>query len=88
MTMEALKPLRDTWFAQFLLKVFSFCQKHNINIMNMTENYVTSRGRKTKLTNQFHFEVEVFNTVMDMKIVEFMDQFSELRTQLIEYMGL
>ncbi|KAL7590672.1 hypothetical protein Lser_V15G37980 [Lactuca serriola] len=86
-TMDALKSLRDTGFAKLLSKVFSFCQKHDINIVEMTENYVTSRGRKTKVTNQFHFEVEIFNTVMDMQIIEFGDRFSEISTQLLEYMG-
>ncbi|XP_023754896.1 uncharacterized protein LOC111903349 [Lactuca sativa] len=95
-TMEVLKSLRDMGFAKLLSNVFSFCQKHNINIVEMmlfqkkivemTENYVTLRGRNTKVTNQFHFEVEIFRTVMDMQIIEFGDRFSELSTQLIEYM--
>ena len=84
--MDVLKSLRDTRFAKLFSKVFSFCQKHNINIVEMTGNYVTSRGRNTKVTNQFHFEVEIFNTVIDMQIIEFDDRFSELSTQLIEYM--
>ncbi|KAL7587479.1 hypothetical protein Lser_V15G40302 [Lactuca serriola] len=85
--MDASKSLRDTGFAKLLSKVFSFCQKHDINIVEITENYVTSRGHKTKVTNQFHFEVEMFNTIMDMQIKEFGDRFSELSTQLLEYMG-
>ncbi|CAI9259805.1 unnamed protein product [Lactuca saligna] len=86
-TMDALKSLRDTGFAKLLSNVFSFCQKHDINIVEMKKNYVTSKGRKTKVTNQFHFKVEIFNTVMDMQIIEFGDRFSELSTQLLEYMG-
>ncbi|XP_023755305.1 uncharacterized protein LOC111903781 [Lactuca sativa] len=85
--MDASKSLRDTGFAKLLSKVFSFCQKHDINIVEITENYVTSRGHKTKVTNQFHFEVEMFNAVMDMQIKKFGDRFSELSTQLLEYMG-
>ncbi|XP_023772425.1 uncharacterized protein LOC111921067 [Lactuca sativa] len=56
-TIEALKSLRDMGFAKLLSNIFSFCQKHNLNIVEMMDDYVTSRGRKTKLTNQFHFEV-------------------------------
>lgn len=86
-TMDALKALRDTGFAKTLPKVFSFCHKHNIDIVDMTENYVTPRNRRTKVTNQYHFEVEIFNTVLDMQIIEFGDRFSEISTQLLEYMG-
>ncbi|KAI3523499.1 hypothetical protein L1887_01674 [Cichorium endivia] len=86
-TMNALKALRATGFEKTLAKVFSFCHKHDINIVDMNENYVTSRNRRTNVTNQYHFEVDIFNTVVDMQIIEFGDRFSEISTQLLEYMG-
>lgn len=48
-----------------------FCQKHNIYNVEITKNYVTSRNREIKVTNQCHYEVEVFNTIVDMLIIEF-----------------
>ncbi|KAI3763962.1 hypothetical protein L2E82_13960 [Cichorium intybus] len=86
-TMDALKALRDTGFDNILSKVFSFRRKHDMDIVDMTDNYVTSRNRRTKFTNQYHYEVEIFNTVVDMQVIEIGDRFSELSTQLLEYMG-
>ena len=53
----------------------------------MEELYVGVRNRKTTKTNRFHFEVEIINTVVDMKLIEYWDLFSETSTQLLEYMG-
>ncbi|KAI3750696.1 hypothetical protein L2E82_21445 [Cichorium intybus] len=39
-TMNALKALRATGFEKTLAKVFSFCHKHDINIVDMNENYL------------------------------------------------
>ncbi|XP_023743007.2 uncharacterized protein LOC111891158 [Lactuca sativa] len=67
-TMKTLKALRNNGFPSILEKVFSFCQKHKIKIVEMSECYVTPRNRRTKITNQHHFEVDIFNTVLDMQI--------------------
>ncbi|KAI3496070.1 hypothetical protein L1887_38420 [Cichorium endivia] len=86
-TKEALLALRNDGFPQILKKVSSFCQKHNIAFVEMSENFVTSRNRRTNITNQHHFEVVIFNTVLDMQIQEFGDRFSEVSTELIENMA-
>ncbi|KAL7582294.1 uncharacterized protein LOC111885398 [Lactuca sativa] len=70
-TIYALQSLRDTGFASILPKDF----------------YIGSRNRTTTKTNRFHFEVEIFNTVVDMQLTEYRDRFSETSTQLLEYMG-
>ncbi|XP_052625820.1 uncharacterized protein LOC111909411 [Lactuca sativa] len=44
------------------------------------------RNIRTTKTNRFHFEVEIFNTVVDMQLTEYRDRFSETSTQLLEYM--
>ncbi|KAL7606610.1 hypothetical protein Lser_V15G15016 [Lactuca serriola] len=53
----------------------------------MTEYYVTPRKRRTNKTNQHHFEVVIFNTILDMHIQEFGDRFSEVSTELMENMA-
>ncbi|KAL7617177.1 hypothetical protein Lser_V15G03663 [Lactuca serriola] len=53
----------------------------------MEELYIGARNRRTTKTNRFHFEVEIFNTVVDMQLIEYRDRFSETSTQLLEYMG-
>ncbi|KAJ9545408.1 hypothetical protein OSB04_025115 [Centaurea solstitialis] len=86
-TKKSLQTLRNDGFNSILKKVCSFCQKHNIEALDMTEYYVTPRNRRTKITNQHHFEVEIFNTVLDMQIQEFGDRFSEVSTELLENMA-
>ncbi|XP_023763700.1 uncharacterized protein LOC111912210 [Lactuca sativa] len=53
----------------------------------MEELYIGARNHRTTKINRFHFEVEIFNTVVDMQLTEYRDRFSETSTQLLEYMG-
>lgn len=68
-TKQALQEFKKSAFTLFLKKVCSFCQKHDLPMVKMTDMYVAPRNRRTKIINQFHFEVEIFNTVLDMQIV-------------------
>ncbi|XP_039003134.1 zinc finger MYM-type protein 1 [Hibiscus syriacus] len=86
-TKKSLQTLRNDGFGSILKKVYSFYQKHSIETLDMSEYYVTPRNRRTKITNQHHFEVEIFNTVLDMQIQEFGDRFSEVSTELLENMA-
>ncbi|XP_023767023.1 uncharacterized protein LOC111915614 [Lactuca sativa] len=85
--MEAVQSFRNTGFASILPKVSSFCQIHKIDTLDLEELYIGVRNRKTTKTNMFHFEVEIFNTVVDMQLTEYRDRFSETSTQLLKYMG-
>ncbi|KAI3494634.1 hypothetical protein L1887_40551 [Cichorium endivia] len=77
-TMDSLQKLRDTGFDSILPKVSSFCEKHEIKIVDMADLYVGARNRKTSKTNEYHFKVEIFNTVVDMQIVEFRERFTKM----------
>ncbi|XP_051120412.1 uncharacterized protein LOC127244118 [Andrographis paniculata] len=68
-------------------RVYSFCQKHGVERLNMEDCYVTSRNRKTIISNRHHFEVDIFNTVLDMQIQEFGDRFTEVSTELLTNMA-
>nr|XP_043630113.1 uncharacterized protein LOC122601419 [Erigeron canadensis] len=84
---RALKTLRAKGFGGFLKKISFFCQKHDIQMLKKTDFYVNSRNRTTKITNRHHFEVEIFNTVLDMQIIEFGDRFSKEYTELLANMA-
>ncbi|XP_052624997.1 uncharacterized protein LOC111916201 [Lactuca sativa] len=86
-TMVTLQSFRNIGFASILPKVSSFCETHEIDTLDMEELYIGARNRRTTKTNRFHFEVEIFNTVVDMQLTEYRDRFSETSTQLLEYMG-
>ena len=85
-TKRALQEYRATCFASLLKNVTSFCGKHDIEMVNMADFH--SRGQKDIITNQHHFEVDIFNTVMDMQIQEFGDRFSEGSTDLLDCMAV
>ncbi|KAJ0714910.1 putative HAT dimerization domain, ribonuclease H-like superfamily [Helianthus annuus] len=70
-----------------LASVTSFCEKNNIKMLDMAESYGNQRNRKYVITNRHHFEVEVFNTVLDMQLQELGSRFSEVSTSLIENMS-
>ncbi|XP_021995641.1 zinc finger MYM-type protein 1-like [Helianthus annuus] len=86
-TKRALNYLRQNGFEKMLAKVTSFCEKNNILMLDMAKNYGNQRNRKYVITNRHHFEVEVFNTVLDMQIQELGNRFSEVSTSLIENMS-
>ena len=48
---------------------------------------VTKRNRTVGITNRHYFEIDIFNTVLDMQIQEFGDRFSEISTDLLSNMS-
>ncbi|XP_023730174.1 uncharacterized protein LOC111877903 [Lactuca sativa] len=86
-TKKALLVFRKDGFPQIWKKICAFCEKHSIEIVDMSGYYVTPRKRKTNKTNQHHFEVVIFNTILDMQIQKFGDRFSEVGTELMENMA-
>ncbi|XP_071708766.1 uncharacterized protein [Rutidosis leptorrhynchoides] len=78
-----LKELRINGFEELLKKISSFCEKYNIHMLKMNEDCINSRRQRDKITNQHYYEVECFNTIVDMQIQEFGDCFSEASTELL-----
>nr|GEV76733.1 zinc finger MYM-type protein 1-like [Tanacetum cinerariifolium] len=88
-TKEQLKRFRLNGFVPLLDTISSFWGKNNIRVVNMDEVYITPNGRKRRvnITNRHFFEVECFNTVVDIQIQEFNDRFSEASTELLANMA-
>ncbi|XP_022004126.1 uncharacterized protein LOC110901623 [Helianthus annuus] len=82
-----LNHLRQNGFEKMLANVTSFCEKNNIKMLDMAESYGNKRNRKYVITNRHHFEVEVFNTVLDMQLQELGSRFSQVSTSLIKNMS-
>ncbi|XP_071687709.1 uncharacterized protein [Rutidosis leptorrhynchoides] len=53
----------------------------------MDEDCINSRRQREKITNKHYYEIECFNTVLDMQIQEFGDRFSEASTELLSCMS-
>ncbi|GAV89309.1 LOW QUALITY PROTEIN: DUF4371 domain-containing protein, partial [Cephalotus follicularis] len=81
---QQLQMLRYGGWEDLLKEVSSFCEKNNIEILNMDEKFVSpGRSRNVEETTNFHhFRVEVFHTVIDLQIRELNDRFNEVNTEL------
>ncbi|KAJ0495399.1 putative transcription factor and/or regulators TTF-type(Zn) family [Helianthus annuus] len=88
-TKEELQRYRLEGFDSLLKDVTSFCDKYDIEMINMEDEYVDpkNRRRKTNITNRHHFVVNNFNTVLDMQIQELGNRFNEVTTNLLTCMS-
>ncbi|GJS95656.1 leucine-rich repeat protein [Tanacetum coccineum] len=83
---ESLITLRANGFDNILKKVNIFCTKYDITVLKMDEACAAKRNRIVG-TNRHYFEINIFNTVLDMQIQEFGDRFSEISTHLLSNMS-
>ncbi|KAJ9562232.1 hypothetical protein OSB04_007392, partial [Centaurea solstitialis] len=84
-TKEELQEFRVDGFDSLLEKVISFCNKYEIEVVSMNEDYVNpkSRRQKSNITYRHYFEYDCFHTVVDMQIQEFGDRFGEVSSELL-----
>ncbi|GAV71353.1 Dimer_Tnp_hAT domain-containing protein [Cephalotus follicularis] len=83
---QQLQMLRDGGWEDLLKEVLSFCEKNNIEILNMDEKFVApgrSQRNVEETTNLHPFRVEVFYSVIDLQIRELNDRFNEVNTELL-----
>ncbi|XP_076921231.1 uncharacterized protein LOC143582593 [Bidens hawaiensis] len=85
LTDEGLKRYRLEGFDSLLEDVTSFCEKYEIEVVDMEAEYVDPRfkRKKTSITNRHHYVVNNFNTVLDMQIQELGSRFNEVTTKLL-----
>ena len=72
----------DFFFNQFTL----FCDKYDINVPRMEEDYLVASRKKCggrEVTNLHHYRAELFYTVLDMQLQELNDRFTVTTTELL-----
>ncbi|XP_057746727.1 uncharacterized protein LOC130965998 [Arachis stenosperma] len=82
-----LQQLRDGGWCNFLANVKDFCEKHEIEVPNMSAQYVFGRGRSRQpnVTVEHHYRIDVFLATIDSQIQELNSRFNE---QIIELLTL
>jgi glycine cleavage system regulatory protein len=78
--------MRENDWESLLEEVSSFCIKHDIDILNMDDEYKflgRSRQKSQGITNLYHFRYELFNNIIDMQLTELDDRFTEISTELL-----
>jgi len=75
----------DGWDS-FLTEVSSFCAKHDIEVPNMNNIFITM-GRSPRNTQSFfnlhHYRYDLFNTVIDLQVQELNNHFTSANTELL-----
>ncbi|XP_020237275.2 zinc finger MYM-type protein 1 [Cajanus cajan] len=83
---QRLQAMRDDGWSSLLNNVSSFCENHNIVVLNMNDTFQTqgrSRRRVEKVSNLHHFQVELFFQVIDQQLQELNNRFTEANTELL-----
>ncbi|XP_039070163.1 zinc finger MYM-type protein 1-like [Hibiscus syriacus] len=90
LTKERLQNMRENEWESFFANLTSFCNKNNIDILNMDVVY-TPPGRKKRCrldtTNIHHFRIEVFLGVIDLQLQELNNRFDEISIELLTCMA-
>ncbi|XP_061943830.1 uncharacterized protein LOC133668101 [Populus nigra] len=83
---ERFKMMRENDWESLLEKVSSFYIKHDIDILNMDDEYKLrgrSRRKSQGITNLHHFRYELFNNIIDMQLTELNDRFTEMMDLMV-----
>ena len=83
---EQFKMMRENDWDSLLEEVSSFYIKHDIDILNMDDEYKLrghSRRKSQGITNLHHFHYELFNNIIDMQLNELDDRFTKTSTKLL-----
>lgn len=78
--------MRDDGWDSLLNEVSSFCERHEIDVPNMEDVFVTQgrpRRKAHEMTNLHNYRVKLFYTVIDMQLQEPNNCFTEANTELL-----
>ncbi|XP_039002228.1 uncharacterized protein LOC120128653 [Hibiscus syriacus] len=82
--------MRENEWESFFASITSFCNKNNIDILNVDAMYIPS-GKKKRCrldtTNIHHFRIEVFLGVIDLQLQELNNRFDEVSIELLTCMA-
>ena len=81
-----LQMMRESGWSDLLANVSIFCEKHEIDVPDMNDMFITRGRRRCKaqeMTNLHHYRVELLYTVIDMQMQELNARFTELNTEFL-----
>lgn len=79
----------DDGWDYLLKKVYLFCEKHDISVMDMEKDYVNPKKprQRTGINNEHHYRVDCFFAVLDLLREEFNNRFNEVNSELLTCMS-
>lgn len=81
---------QDSGWQEFLTKVTSFCEKHNVKVVDMNGKYIPmqrSRQFYRGAINYHRFHADMFLGVIDRQVQELNNRFDEVNTELLRCMA-
>ena len=84
-TRNQLQKFKDDGWSSLMIKVSSFCKKHNIEELDKDDVFIDLKNprRKTGVTNGHHYKVNCLYAILDLQLQEFNDRFNEVNTELL-----
>ena len=88
-TQLRLQKRREDGWESLLATVKSFCEKHDIDILDMNSHCTRARGRsrrqdeKSSAIVEHHFRVDIFTTAIDFQLQELKNRFNEQVVELL-----
>nr|XP_023896549.1 zinc finger MYM-type protein 1-like [Quercus suber] len=86
-TKALIQKFRDNGWDGLLIIVISFCEKHCIDVLDMNARYVARRGQarnqQDNVTNEHHYQVNIFYATIDSQLQELNYQFNEDAMELL-----
>ncbi|XP_074590613.1 uncharacterized protein LOC141846466 [Curcuma longa] len=84
-TKAILLKFREDGWDEFFEKVKAFCERHNIEMPNMSGGYKVSRycQQRNHVTVEHHYHYDIFNAAIDFQMMELNYRFSEATMELL-----
>ncbi|KAI3708356.1 hypothetical protein L2E82_37524 [Cichorium intybus] len=82
---KAIQEIRDLGWKPLLGNITLFCDKYDVEIVDMEYAYYNGIGRRrgSQVNNFHHYHVDVFKAVIDMQLQELNHRFNEASTKLL-----
>ena len=77
--------MRDNGWDNLLKVAQIFCEKHNIDVLNMNSRYVLKGGhhQHDDLNVEHHYRVDIFNVAINSQVFELNSKFNEQAMKLL-----
>ncbi|KAG7968740.1 hypothetical protein I3843_08G170200 [Carya illinoinensis] len=85
-TKVLIQNLRDDRWESLLTDVKSFCEKHQIDIPDMNDQYTRARGKSRRQVDksmEYYFRIDIFTATIDFKLQELNNRFNDHTMELL-----
>ncbi|XP_025692337.1 uncharacterized protein [Arachis hypogaea] len=86
-TKTLIQRMRESSWEAFIKDVILFCEKHEVEVLNMNALHIPRRGRTRKIVDQIsvehHYRVNLFLAVIDTQLQELNGRFNDNMVELL-----